>query len=349
MEGCVTEETKILIVDDEKRILEMFAPLLEDFGYCVRTASNAEDAMVFAGEIRFDVVFIDQCLGPVKGMDLLKKMNAAAPGFYYVIMTGCGSTDLAVEVMRNGAADFLSKPFFVSDMIKSVEYIKKLKALDRKRSELLVSVEATAKEKETELKNIYLSILSSLALTMEKKDIGTYGHSRRVSYYARLIAAVLDLNEEDRVNLKAASLLHDIGKIGITDFILGKNGRLSPGELDEVKSHPLKGVEILKPLKQFRPILPAILHHHESYDGAGYPDGLAGEKIPLLARIITVADTYDAILSDRPYRSAATHEYAVEELEKFSGKQFDPGIVKAFISVDKKYRIMLSDARRDVR
>jgi putative two-component system response regulator len=339
-DAAMLKDMRILFVDDEKIILELFKPLLEDFGYCVKTAATPEDALRLVLEDSFDIAFIDQYLGPAKGIDLMQQMTALNAGLYYVIMTGCGSTDLAIEAMKKGASDFLLKPFFVNDMIKSIEYVSKRKALDKEKTELIAALELKADEKEKELKGMYFSVLSSLAQTMEKKDMGTYGHSKRVSYYARLIAATLDLGAEDRERLNAASLLHDIGKIGITDFILGKNGRLNPQEMQEVKNHPMKGVEILKPLKQFQSILPTILHHHESYDGSGYPHGLAGEEIPLLARIIAVCDTYDAILSNRPYRSAATRERAFEELIQNSGRQFDPVIVEAFVNADGKYQIM---------
>jgi HD-GYP domain-containing protein (c-di-GMP phosphodiesterase class II) len=131
-------------------------------------------------------------------------------------------------------------------------------------------------------------------------------------------------------------MLHDIGKIGISDFVLGKNGVLTEGEKNIIKGHPSKGVEILKPIKHFESILPAILHHHENYDGSGYPSGLSGADIPLFARIISVADTYDAILSVRPYRSAATHKEAIKELLRCAGKQFDPHLVNAFVEADEK-------------
>lgn len=335
-----TGETRILIVDDEKRILELFKPLLEDFGYYVRTASSPDDALRLIGEDSFHISFVDQYLGPMKGLELIGKMKVMDPELYCVIMTACGSTDLAVESLKNGASDFLSKPFFINDFIKSIKYVNNKRALDREKSELISSLELKANEKEEELKKMYFSVLYSLTQAMEQKDMGTYGHSKRVSYYTSLIAAAIDLGERDRERLKTASLLHDIGKIGITDFILGKNGRLSVQEMQEVKKHPLKGVEILKPLKQFGPILPTILHHHENYDGSGYPDGLAGEDIPFLARIIAVTDTYDAILSNRPYRAAGTHESALQELKKFSGRQFDPSIVEAFVYAEKKHGMM---------
>jgi len=185
--------------------------------------------------------------------------------------------------------------------------------------------------RDTELKNIYFSVLSSLVQAMEQKDGTTAGHCKRVGYHAELIADALDLGERERRDLNAVAMLHDIGKIGISDFILGKKASLDDEEFTLIRSHPQRGVAILSPLKQFESILPAILSHHENFDGSGYPNGLSGEDIPLLARIIAVSDTYDAIVSTRPYRPAASHETAIAELKKFAGTQFDPAIVEAFV------------------
>jgi putative nucleotidyltransferase with HDIG domain len=329
---------KILFVDDEKRILETYSLTLRDLGYHVKTASRPEDALSILSKESFDMVFVDQYLGKMKGLDLIEKMSGIDTELQFVMITGNGNTSLAVKSFKKGASDFLSKPFLTADLIRSIEYVNKRRQLEAQRKELLKSLEFKVNEKTEELKGIYFSVLSSLAQAMEKKDIGTYGHCRRVSYCSRLIAAVLGFSDEGREDLKAIAMLHDIGKIGISDFILGKKGPLTDEEFQIIRSHPQNGVEILKPLKQFESILPAILHHHENYDGSGYPHGLAGEDIPLNARIIAVADTYDAIISSRPYRSGASHDCAIDELVSCSGGQFDPQIVKAFVEVDKKYR-----------
>jgi cyclic di-GMP phosphodiesterase len=330
--------TKILLVDDEVRILEIFSLTLRDLGYYVKTASNAESALQCVSGEPFDLVFIDQMLGSSRGLDLMHTMMDVRPGLYYVIVTGNGSTDLAVEALKSGASDFIMKPFLNADLLRSIDYVNRRKALDSQKQELLATLERAVHEKTDELKDVYFSVLSSLTQAMEKKDMGTYGHSKRVNHYTRLIAAALDLGEQERQDLKAASTLHDIGKIGISDFVLGKRGPLNSEEKELIKSHPQKGYEILKPLKQFEPILPAILHHHEHYDGTGYPAGLSGERIPFYARIIAVADAYDAILSTRPYRTGADHDRAIAELLDFSGRQFDPAIVKAFVGADVKFR-----------
>jgi putative two-component system response regulator len=334
------ENPRILLVDDEKRILDSFAPILDDLGYYVSTASSADEALSSVCADRFDIVFIDQFLGSTKGLELLPRMSALHPDQHYVLITGNGSTDLAVEALKQGVSDFISKPFFVSDLIKSIDYVNKKRELGRQRKEMLQRLEGELEQKKEELRNVYFPVLSSLAQAMEMRDTGTYGHSMRVMNYSSLIAAALDLEDADRENMKVAAMLHDIGKIGTSDFVLGKPGPLTAEEVAIVRSHPRKGMEILRPLTrsfpQFELILPAILHHHESYDGSGYPEGLSGNDIPLLARIISVADTYDAILSDRPYRSASNHDTAIAELLKNAGRQFEPMIVNAFIKANNK-------------
>ncbi|MFI5295988.1 MAG: HD domain-containing phosphohydrolase [Thermodesulfovibrionales bacterium] len=331
------ENTRILIVDDEERILDSFSMLLEGQGYYVRTAPRFDAAVKLASEEKFDIAFVDQFLGHARGLDLIQRLADIDPGLYSVIITANGSTDLAVESLKKGASDFIIKPFSLADLLRSIDYINKKRELDLQKKELLSMLTLEVNRKTEELKKVYFSVLASLAQAIEKKDMGTYGHCRRVSYCSGLIAATLDLQENEREELKAAAMLHDIGKIGISDFVLGKKGPLNEEEKNIIMNHPAKGVEILKPIQHFEFILPIILHHHENYDGSGYPSGLSRENIPLFARIISVADTYDAILSVRPYRSAAGHDEAIAELLRCAGKQFDPRLVDALVEADKRY------------
>lgn len=344
----MNELEKILIVDDEEHILRVYSGMLEDLGYFVKTATDRNQAINAVKQEKFDVAFLDQFVGKDRGLELMAEMRTMDPEMFFVIITANGSADLAVESLKKGAADFISKPFFMADMIKSIDHVGSKREMENQRKTMLSTLKQKVEEKEDELKKVYLSVLASLALAMEKRDVGTYGHSRRVSHISKLISATLDISDEDRENLKVAALLHDIGKIGISDFIIGKVDALNQTERDVIKSHPQKGVEILKPLKQFKAVLPAILHHHEKFDGTGYPAGLKGKNIPLHARIICVADTYDAILSNRPYRSGSSHEAAMKELQRCSGTHFDPDIVNAFVETDKKYRYLFILSMEDL-
>lgn len=184
-----------------------------------------------------------------------------------------------------------------------------------------------------ELKEIYNGLIFSLIYAIEAKSPWTKGHSDRVRNYALAIAKELGFGEQDMETIKTAALLHDIGKIGTYEVILDKPGKLTDEEFALIKKHPAKGEEILKPIKHLGKILPIIRHHHERIDGKGYPDGLKGDEIPLCARILHVADSFDSMTADRPYRKSPGIEYAISEFKKYSGTQFDPKVVEAFLRV----------------
>ncbi|MEW6681186.1 MAG: HD-GYP domain-containing protein, partial [bacterium] len=184
-----------------------------------------------------------------------------------------------------------------------------------------------------EMQNLYTETIKALAAEIETRNPYTLGHSERVTDYSVMIAKNLDLPSSKIELIKYAGLLHDLGKIGISDNILLKPGKLTDEEFAEIKSHPLKSESIIKLITFLKDALPIVRHHHEHYDGKGYPDGLAYEKIPLESRILAVADAFDAMTSDRPYRSAMSKEDAIGVLKKCSGTQFDPKVVEIFISL----------------
>ncbi len=209
-----------------------------------------------------------------------------------------------------------------------VKYFETLKRLQK--SEKIIRKMLDNSRRET------LELLELIASTLEAKDKYTAGHSKRVTRYALMIAEALNLSDEEKELLRKACLLHDIGKIGIPENILNKPARLTEEEFNEIKKHPVIGVKILSHFHLFSSILPYIYHHHERVDGKGYPEGLKGERIPLLSRIIAVADTFDAITSDRPYRKAMSLQQAIKILEEVKGSQLDPLIVEKFIQIIKK-------------
>lgn len=184
-----------------------------------------------------------------------------------------------------------------------------------------------------ELKETLYAIILSLADTIEKRDPYTGGHTKRVMDYSLLIGKALQLSKDEMEKLRLAAVLHDIGKIGIRDAILLKEGKLTDEEYRIIKNHTIYGAEILGHIKQLKDIIPGVLYHHEKYDGTGYPDGLRGEEIPLIAQIIAVADTYDAMTTDRPYRKGLSKEVAIAELQKWAGIQFSPVVVEAFVKI----------------
>ncbi len=331
-------ELRILLVDDEPRIRTLLADMLADLGHRVATAENPQEARDAVRGGTFDIVFADQYLGPALGLEMMADLLELDDDLYFILMTGNGTADLAVEALQRGAADFLVKPFFEEDVLRSIAYVLKKRDLDRERKCLMRELETRVAEQTAELINVNFAVLAALARAVETKDLGTYGHSMRVSRSSAKIAERFGLPQRDRDDLYAASLLHDIGKIGISNAILGKAGPLSDDEASLIRKHPENGVEILRPLSHYAGILPVILHHHEHLDGSGYPRGLTGRNIPLLARIISVADTYDAIVSDRPYRKGASQERALAELLRMAGKQFDADVVRVFSDVLAKER-----------
>jgi len=304
----------------------------------------------------------------ITGIEVLKEAKKIRGDVEAIIITGFGTLAHAIEAIRYGAVDFISKPFNVAEILtvvsKSFErrnFNLKIKTLIQKitdhhfsaeigQREALSSLEASLnsggkaieiqKELQESLKNWgnfgiqkvsvnYLDFLKVLIYILESKEPYTNSHSERVSIYAELIAQDLQLPPEDRAHLQISCLLHDIGKIGISNHLL-QNTTLSQMECLDIQQHPMKGVHLIEPLAFSPTVTSAIRHHHEWWDGNGYPDGLAGENIPLLARIIALADSYDAMISDRPYRRRLSFKQVREEIERNAGIQFDPHIVPLF-------------------
>lgn len=212
---------------------------------------------------------------------------------------------------------------------------KEKKAFIREIAEL-ISKEIERRKIKEDLDRMFIELVKSFSFALDARDHYTVNHSRRISNSCRLIAEKLNVKDKEKEDIVLGALLHDIGKIGISDSILGKPSRLTPDEFDKVKQHPLISESILKPIKALKGSLKIIRHHHERYDGEGYPDRLMGKKIPLGARILAVCDAYDAMISERPYRKAMSVKKALEELKKHSGTQFDPLIAKRMIDLIEK-------------
>jgi putative nucleotidyltransferase with HDIG domain len=245
--------------------------------------------------------------------------------------------------------DMLCVPVMTKEKILGVLQVinKKHGKFDEEDKEILVALAnqvAVAIENANlyeELKETFYGTAQALAETIEKRDPYTGGHTKRVMNYSLAIGRYLGLDKTEMDNLKLAAILHDIGKIGIRDNVLLKEDRLTPEEFESMNMHTSYGAEILEHIKQLKSVIPGVKGHHEKYDGTGYPDGLKGTEIPLAARIIAVADTFDAMTTDRPYRKALSAEAAFNELKKFAGKQFDPEVVEAFFKAWKEMEIIV--------
>jgi len=363
----MTNPGTVLVVDDELGPRESLRMILKPI-YEVLTASNGLEALQAVHAKKIDLVTLDLRLPGISGIEVLKEIKKTQSDVEVIIVTGFGTLTNAVEAIRYGAVDFISKPFNIAEILsivsKSIErqsfnlkiknLLQKIKFLHLSGSDgsaealgnlgksfmgstTLYPITKEIHEPFSPIENIPMSkvavncmdFLKVLIYILESKAPYTYGHSERVSFYAEIIAQDLNLSLEERANLQLATLLHDIGKIGLSNRLLEKV-KLSQDENLDIRRHTIKGVNLIEPLSFPPAVTTAIRHHHERWDGTGYPDGLAGMGIPLLARIIALADSYDAMTSDRPYRSGLNFHNVQEEILKNSGIQFDSEIVSVF-------------------
>jgi putative two-component system response regulator len=331
-------EDQILIVDDEKIICGVIAQRLTREGYSCVTAQNGKEAFEFFCKKSFSLVISDIRMPEKDGLELLRLVKAVRPNMKFIIMTAYAEIGVAVEAMHLGANDLLIKPFELELVVFSVK-----KALEQKKMEEELEsyhknlkklvAERTAKLQEAyhTLKKAHFDSVKVLGEAIDAKDPYTRGHSDRVRQMSLQIARSLGFSEERLEILEYGALLHDIGKIGIKDEILQKPGTLNGEEYRTIREHPLIGVKIVEGIEFFKDKIPMIRNHHEQFDGKGYPDGLAGEAIPLEARIIAVPDAFDAMASLRPHQKTRALEDILSEMEQNKGRQFDPGILDIFL------------------
>ncbi len=338
-------ESRILIADDQKMICEMLSKRLTLEGHSCVTAHSGKEALGHFYRENFSLIISDIRMPEMDGLELLKHVKTAQPNTMFIIMTAYPEIQIAVEAIRSGATDFLIKPVDLELMVFSVR-----RALERKRMEEELESYHRNLEKLVELrtenlrqacrtlKKANLDSVKVLAGATDAKDPYTRGHSDRVRRMSLKVAVSLGFTEERMETLEYGALLHDIGKIGIKDEILGKQGVLSSEEYQMIQEHTLIGVKIVEGIEFFEDKIPMIRNHHEHFDGTGYPDGLAGEAIPLEARIIAVPDAFDAMASLRPHRETMPLEHILLEMGEYKGKQFDPKILEIFLQ-EKIYQL----------
>jgi len=338
-------EERILVVDDEEVICNILVRRLGREGYSCTTANNGKEALNHFYKEKFSLIISDMKMPEMTGIELLQKIKAIDPKMRVIMVTAYPEIDLAVNAMRLGAYDFIIKPADLDLIVMSVK-----KALESKRLEEEIEAyhnrleemveERTAKLQQAYrfLKKSHLDSVKVLAEAIDAKDPYTRGHSDRVKRMSLAIAQKMGFSEERLETLEYGALLHDIGKIGIKDEVLQKQGPLSNQEYQYIREHPMIGVKIVEGVEFFKDKIPMIRHHHEYYDGSGYPDGLAGEVIPLEARIINLPDAFDAMTSARPHRGVMPFQDVLGEIEKCKGKQFDPKVVEIFLR-EKIYKL----------
>jgi putative two-component system response regulator len=294
---AVNNASTILVADDNEINRELLSDILTGEGYKVVCVEDGDQALHEIQTRAIDLALLDVIMPGKTGFDICQfiKSRPETRLIPVVLVTGLTSVDERIRGIRAGADDFLSKP------VNSQELLARTRSLLR------------LKEFIDELENAE-TVLFSLALSIEAKDPYTKGHCDRLSAYSEALGQRVGLPHEQCVALCRAGVVHDIGKIGVPEHILLKNGALNDAEWIVMKEHPITGERICSPLKSFRLVLPIIRHHHEKLDGSGYPDRLKGDEIPLTARILQVTDIYDALVTDRPYRKALSHEEAIETM-----------------------------------
>lgn len=329
---------EILIVDDEQEIAKALEEVLLHRGYTVKCAHNGKDALELVKEHRPHLVFLDIRMPLMSGLTVLRNIREHDRSIKVIMVTAFGTKEIINEALRLGAVDFIQKPFTAKYLERDVMAKVSAQLFDDLRTELDEKeqlIDQLENLSERVSRNFYQTVLS-LAAALESRDTYTHGHSERVEEYSKLIAKELkkkkvkEINEQFIEDLHIESRLHDIGKIAIPDTILNKPGRLTEEEYDEIKRHPAESARILAPLDNIKENIDIIYSHHERFDGTGYPNQKKGKKIPLRARIIAVADAFDAMTSDRPYREAMSTKAAFQELNDKKDIQFDPDVVDAF-------------------
>ena len=321
---------KIIVVDDEQGIVDSLSIFLKRSGYDFTGLTNPLEAIERVRNEHFDMMILDFMMDPIHGDEVVEEIRKFNKDLYILLLTGHKDLAPPLETIKRleiqgycEKSDKFDQLLLLSESgIKSIEQMNTIKTINKQLH-----------DKNEELERAYLDTIGILRQTVEAKDPYTRGHSDRVSEYSVLIGKKLGLDEKTLHILKIGGLFHDIGKIGIPDSILLKESKLSDEEYSQIKNHPMIGVHMLGDAAIFTDILPIVKHHHERYDGRGYPSQLVGDDIPYVARIAAVADTFDAMTSKRSYRDSLPIDVVRAEIERCSGTQFDPNIAKVFLDI----------------
>jgi putative nucleotidyltransferase with HDIG domain len=344
---------RILVVDDEETIREIVSSMLAGAHFQTRQAASGVEAMSLleSGE-EFDLVLSDLMMAEMDGIALLERAKEKYPDVPVVMVTAVHDIQVALQALRNGAYDYLLKPFEREQLLATVRRALENRRLKRENDAYRTNLEALVaartqqwKAALSELERSYDITLEALGDALDQKDRETENHSKRVTAFTIAIAQKMGLSKEDIRVIARGAFLHDIGKMAIPEKILTKPGKLTPDELDVMKEHAWYGYKIVKKIPFLSEAAEIVYSHQERFDGTGYPRRLKGEEIPLGARIFSIADTFDAITSDRPYRPKQSDDAARKEIELWSGRQFDPRLVEVFLSMPDN---IWEDLRKDI-
>ena len=341
------KDVSILIVDDEEPIRRLLSMYLSDEYSCVPVA-NADEATMMLSSRFFNLVMTDITMPGASGIELCQYVQKAFPETVVLVVSGMTDIQYAIEAMRHGVFDYVTKPFDLAQVLMAVDRAIRYQSLVAAKRNYEHSLEETVRQRTNELRGLnenlnqmlevlyqnYRATLRALARALEARDVETAGHSDRVVAYSLRLGRELGLSHNELIALEQGALLHDIGKIGVPDSILLKRGPLTIDEWIEMREHITYGLRIISDIDFLKGAGSVVGQHHEKFNGSGYPMGLSGDAIHINARIFAVADAFDAITSDRPYRAAASYLEAREEIRAHVGGHFDPQVVNAFMRIE---------------
>jgi putative nucleotidyltransferase with HDIG domain len=344
---------RILVVDDEEPIREIVSAMLQNSGYhCTQASSGLEALAILDSGAEFELMLSDLMMAELDGIGLLERTKERYPDMPVVMVTAVHDISVALGALRNGAYDYLLKPFEREQLLATVRRAMENRRLKMENRAYQTNLEALVANRTEQLRQTMSDLERSYDITLEAlgdaldlKDAETEGHSKRVTAFTIAMARHMGLPADQIRVIARGAFLHDIGKMAIPDSILRKPGKLTEAEVAVMKEHCFLGYQMVRKIPFLRDAAEIVYSHQEKWDGTGYPRNLKGEEIPLGARIFSVADTLDAMRSDRPYRPAQPFAVAREEILRWSGRQFDPSVVKAFVSMPDS---IWEDLRREI-
>ena len=326
----VSNGYKIICVDDEPGILDSLSVFLKHDGYQITGVTDPLEAIELVKKEHFDLMLLAFIMTPIHGDQVVEEIRKFNKELYILLLTGHKDLAPPLEtIKRLEIQGYCEKSDKFDQLLLLIE--SGIKAIEQMN--LIKNINTELKETNNKLEKAYLETIETLRFTVEAKDTYTRGHSDRVSEYSVLLGKHLGLSEDDIHLLRIGGLFHDIGKIGVPDSILLKTSKLTDDEYSEIKNHPKIGAQILSNATIFEKAIPIVKHHHERYDGFGYPEKLSGENIPYLARIAAVADSFDAMTSRRTYRDSLPLDIVINEIERNKGTQLDPNIANIFLDI----------------
>ncbi len=327
-------EILLLVIDDSPEVLKLMKMLLSD-EFDLELTTSAEQGLKILGEKSPDLVLCDVMMPGMDGHTFCKKVKSddRYKHIPVILVTARSGAEMISEGIEAGADDYIAKPFDSIELKARIGSLLRIRKVESQLALANQNLKMRTSDLVEQQRSLFLSTVKSLVTAIDAKDEYTRHHSARVTEFTLKIAKSMDFSTKEMEDLELASLLHDIGKIAVPESILNKPGPLTDEEYAVIKEHPVRGEGILKPMVELKEISMVVRSHHEHYDGTGYPDGLKGLGIPLGARIMAVADAYDAITSERPYRKGASHWAAVKEITRCSGTHFDPNVVQHFLEI----------------